>query len=118
MATVGYPRPLDQFDMKEIYRLIRDERIPGFNMLGSERRYLAEYREALKRVVETEDEKAQVETVAVEEEAPKKRKNSRKKSTQESEAELSEISEEVVTPMMSESVVESMPSELIEEAEE
>lgn len=95
METTGYPRPLREFDMKEIYRLIRNERIPGFNMLGRERRYLDEYREALKREMEQENEEIQVETVEAPKKTSKKRKSSRKKSYEEPEAELPEISEEV-----------------------
>lgn len=81
------PRPLSEFDMKEIYRLVRNERIPGFVMLGKERNYLDEYRQALIREMENQNELNQAQTAPVEEapieaevaETPKKRKSSRKK---------------------------------------
>lgn len=89
------PRPLSEFDMKEIYRLVRNERIPGFVMLGKERDYLDEYRQALAREMENQNELNQAKTAPVEEtpaqaeaeaeadveiaETQKKRKSSRKK---------------------------------------
>ena len=81
------PRPLSEFDMKEIYRLVRNERIPGFVMLGKERDYLDEYRQALAREMENQNELNRAQTAPVEEtpvdaetiETPKKRKSSRKK---------------------------------------
>lgn len=54
------PRPLNEFDMKEIYRLIRNDRIPGFNLLAREREYLDEYREALRLAMEQETKKVAV----------------------------------------------------------
>lgn len=81
------PRPLSEFDMKEIYRLVRNERIPGFVMLGRERDYLDEYRQALAREMENQNELNRAQAAPVEEapadaeiaETPKKRKSSRKK---------------------------------------
>lgn len=81
------PRPLSEFDMKEIYRLVRNELIPGFVMLGKEREYLDEYRQALVREMENQKELNQAKAASVEEtpadteatETPKKRKSSRKK---------------------------------------
>lgn len=41
-------KTLDSFDMTEVYRLIHLEQIPNFQMLKSERKYLKDYRKALK----------------------------------------------------------------------
>ena len=43
-------RPLEEFDIHEVNRLIMREQIPGFKMLPEEEKYLQEYREALKQL--------------------------------------------------------------------
>lgn len=43
-------RPLEEFDIHEINRLIQRERIPGFKMLPKEQKYLEEYRETLRHL--------------------------------------------------------------------
>ena len=42
-------RPLEEFDIHEVNRLIQREQIPGFKLLPREERYLAEYREVLRQ---------------------------------------------------------------------
>ena len=92
-----YPRPLSEFDMHEVYRIIHNESIPGFVLLGKERRYIEEYREALKLQMEQENENqtvaAEVEAVVQEEERPTKRRSSRKKKQAEP---IEEGSEEII----------------------
>ena len=51
MGNKPYPRPLEEFDMKEIYRILRNECIPGFVLLASEQEYLDEYRLASAQIV-------------------------------------------------------------------
>lgn len=43
-------RPLEEFDIHEVNRLIQREQIPGFKLLPKEERYLAEYREVLRQL--------------------------------------------------------------------
>lgn len=43
-------RPLEEFDIHEINRLIQREQIPGFQMLPKEKKYLEEYREVLRQL--------------------------------------------------------------------
>ena len=43
-------RPLEEFDIHEVNRLIQREQIPGFKLLPREERYLAEYREVLRQL--------------------------------------------------------------------
>ena len=96
-------RPLEEFDIHEVNRLIQREQIPGFKLLPREEQYLAEYREVLRRLYggpkglpknETQIQVDEVETPAetevevkttrvVEEkpveEKPKAKRNTRKK---------------------------------------
>lgn len=74
MEEREYPRPLSAFDMKEIYRIIHNESIPGFVLLRSEREYIEEYREALKRLMAEEKNEIQATSNEVKTNVQKKNK--------------------------------------------
>jgi len=103
MEEKEYPRPLSEFDMREVYRIIHNEQIPGFVLLEKERAYIEEYRAAVLKespyvnqeiTNETEAETEEVEEV---EEAPKKRSYTRKKKVEVEEADKDPEEVEVTT---------------------
>lgn len=85
MEEQEYPRPLSEFDMREVYRIIHNESIPGFVLLEWERAYIEEYRAAVIKespYVEEPTQEAQTEE-EVEEVAETPKKRTRKKKVEE-----------------------------------
>lgn len=87
MEERQYPRPLSEFKMTEIYRIIHNERIPGFRLSDQEEAYIAEYREALMQEhkeeydnISTLNAEAADEVAVASAEVPEKTSKRRKKS--------------------------------------
>jgi len=90
MEERAYPRPLSEFDMREVYRIIHNERIPGFVLLASEQAYIDEYRAAvLKETINVEETKPEEKPIR-----KAKRTYRRKKVEEDSEETGSEDGEE------------------------
>lgn len=98
------PRQISDFDMKEVYRLLHLESIPGFSITREERSLLREYREALKRQIVAEESyeidgpadapKITIKTHPEEPEEVVVKKPARKKSTRKKKAAPKVVEEE------------------------